>query len=94
MNYNSSRNKPRLSAAECFRPRPRRSDRHYRWHAIQLHRPLNNLVGEMIDTTITRNQSRGVTINHYIVYEVADMPRRTASVWHYEENNVWRVVME
>lgn len=52
MNYNPSSNKPRLSAAACFRRHYNGADKRYNY------RPLNNLIGEMIDTTITRNQNR------------------------------------
>lgn len=55
MNYNPSGNKPRLSAAECFRwSRLAAITRRRRYN----YRPLNNLIGKMIDTTITRNQNR------------------------------------
>lgn len=51
MNYNPSSNKPRLSAAACFRRHYIGADKRYNY------RPLNNLIGEMIDTTITSNQN-------------------------------------
>lgn len=55
MNYNRSGNKPRLSAAEYFRRFESAAITRRRRYNYQ---PLNNLIGKMIDTTITRNQNR------------------------------------